>query len=178
MTIRTGVYFCRCGTNITEAVDIDRLVEQYAADARVSVCAAHDFLCAPAGREFLTAEIRDRKLERVVVVACSPREHETTFRNVCAGAGLNPYLCQLVNVREHCAWVHSDKAAATAKAGRLTEAGLRRVLLQQPLEQREIDCVTDTLVIGGGVAGISAALALAEARGMAMVVTGRRHFRH
>lgn len=163
MAHKVGVYICRCGTNISDVVNVDQLVEKYGKDKRVSVSAPHDFLCAPAGREFLAQEIRTKGVDRIVIVACSPREHEITFRRVCEGAGLNPYLFQMVNIREHCAWVHNDKAAATEKADHMIEAAIRRVLLHQPLEKCELDCSTDTMIIGGGPAGIQAALSLAEA---------------
>lgn len=173
MTKKIGVYICRCGTNVTETVDVDGLVSKFGKDARVAVCAAHDLLCAPAGRAFLAAEIETHRPDLLVVAACSPREHEKTFRGVLEGAGMNPYLFQMVNIREQCAWVHKEKAAATVKAERLIEGGLRRVAHHVPLERREIDASPDALVLGGGVAGISAALELAEA-GRRVVLVERR----
>ncbi len=163
MAERIGVYICRCGGNVTETVDVDSLVAKYAADGRVAACEGHDLLCAPAGREFLAGEIKSKKLDKLVIAACSPREHEKTFRKVCDGVGMNPYLFHMSNIREQCAWVHNDKAEATEKADRLIEGGVRRMPFMKPLESRQIDCSADTLIIGAGPAGITAALTLAEA---------------
>jgi heterodisulfide reductase subunit A len=161
MSERIGVYICECGPNIAERVDIDEVITEVSRNGKVKVAKRYKLLCSGDGKEFLKQEIHDQELTRLVVAACSPREHETTFMQVCEEAGLNPYLFQLVNIREHCAWIVPDKEAATQRAIKLVKAGLARVERQRPLDKVELEACSDVLVIGGGIAGIQASLSLA-----------------
>jgi heterodisulfide reductase subunit A len=161
--VKTTVYFCTCGGNIAEKIDPADVERQVAARQAGARFVPVQFLCAEEGLALLDRDLREQGIERVVVAACSPREHEGTFRRALAGAGVNPYLLQMVNVREQVAWVTDDPGAAAAKAARLVDAALRRVALQEPLPRRQIEICADALVIGAGPAGLKAALTLAAA---------------
>jgi heterodisulfide reductase subunit A len=162
MNLRVGVYICSCGTNISENLDIDELVKFSSGLNTVAYAKSHGLLCSEEGKSFLAEDIIKQKPDRVVIAACTPKEHEKTFRNVLQKAGVNPYLFQMVNLREQVAWVTADKSVATDKAKSYIRAAVRRVALQEPLEKKEIDCNTDMLVIGAGPAGIEAALVAAR----------------
>jgi heterodisulfide reductase subunit A len=163
MQIRVGVYICSCGTNISENLDIDELARFSSSLDTVAYVKVHNLLCSEEGKNFLAEDIIKEKPDRVVIAACTPKEHEKTFRNVLQKAGLNPYLFQMVNVREQVAWATSGKTAATEKAKSSIRAAVKRVALHEPLEKKEIDCNTDVLVLGAGPAGMEAALMLAKA---------------
>lgn len=156
----TGLYFCRCGPNLGAVVRLPELAA--AAWPGAADVAVHDVLCSAEGQAWLAERIRARGLERVVIGACSPREHEHTFRGVLARAGRSPWLLQLVNLREQVEWAGGDPDAATARARRLVAAGLARVALHRHLPAGEVEVSADVLVVGGGAAGLSAALALAR----------------
>jgi len=162
MSERIGVYICECGPNIKGALDVDVLV-RYAGSLE-GVVAAKPFglLCSPDGTHLLEKEIHDHDLTRVVVAACSPKEHEQTFRRALEHAGLNPFFLQIANIREQCAWTVADKDSATEKAKAMVSAAVRRVRRHEPLEVEEIECLADVLVVGAGVAGINAALTLSQ----------------
>ena len=166
MSEKIGVYVCHCGTNIAGTVDVVD-VAHWAAEklGRRGVIIARDykFMCSSLGQELIEKDIKELGLTRVVVAACSPHLHEATFRNACKRAGLNPYLCELVSIREQVSWVHTDKVAATAKAKAVVSGGVERVAYQAPLEPLRVPIHPDTLVVGGGVAGIQAALEIADA---------------
>ncbi|MBI5500424.1 MAG: CoB--CoM heterodisulfide reductase iron-sulfur subunit A family protein [Deltaproteobacteria bacterium] len=170
MPARIGVYLCECGSNVAEGIDLERLAAFAAGLEDVVAVVRHPLLCGEAACAMLADEIRARGLDRLVVAACSPKEHEPTFRRVCVAGGLNPHMLQLANIRELAGWVTPDKARATAKAETYVRAAVRRVRRHEPLETREIDIVTDALVIGAGVAGIEAALTLAQKGRTAFVV--------
>lgn len=157
---RTGLALCRCAGNLGRIVGIDALAEpgRWAAAAWVGV---HDLLCAPEGIAWLRERIRAERLERLVVGACSPREHEATFRAAAEAEGRSPWLVRLVNLREQVEWIGGEPGDATARAARLLRAGLARVALQRPLPRREVPASPDVLVIGGGAAGLAAARSLA-----------------
>ena len=160
--LRTGVYICECGPNLMEAMDIKYLVD--AASKLDSVVTAKSFnlICSGQGQKFITHEIIDNKLDRIVIAACSPQEHEKTFMAAVRDANLNPWLLQIVNLREQIAWVTPDRDLATEKAESYIKGAVKRVRDHIPLEEKYIDCNTNVLVVGGGIAGISAALSLAQ----------------
>jgi heterodisulfide reductase subunit A len=159
---RTGVFICNCGTNISHVVDTEAVREQAAALPGVEVARTYKYMCSNPGQEMIATEVREHGLERVVVAACSPRMHERTFRAACRSAGLNPYLFEMANIREQCSWVHSDRPAATLKATDLTRAAVYRAARQEPLEGLTAEMCPQTLVLGGGIAGLTAALELAD----------------
>jgi heterodisulfide reductase subunit A len=162
MLERIGIYVCECGPNIRDAIDIEELV-RFASDLEnVVVARAFRLLCSDDGRELITKDIRKRQLNRVVIAACSPKEHEITFRKALQEAGLNPYLLQIANIREQCAWVINDRILATDKAKAMIKAAAKRVIYHSPIKRKEIECVPDVLVVGAGIAGISAALTLSQ----------------
>ncbi len=141
-------------------------VSRWAAEALKSrgVVVARDykFMCSSLGQELIEKDIKELGLTRVVVAACSPHLHEHTFRSACARAGLNPYLCEMVSIREQVSWVHTDKVAATAKAKAVVSGGVERVIYHEPLEPLRVPIHPATLVVGGGIAGIQAALEIAD----------------
>ncbi|MBJ6724468.1 CoB--CoM heterodisulfide reductase iron-sulfur subunit A family protein [Geomesophilobacter sediminis] len=162
--MKTGVYFCNCGSNIAEKVDPERLREALErSGAEMAWFRTHPFLCSEEGKQFLEQELREEMPDRVVLAACSPREHEGTFRRVLAEAGMNPYLMQMVNLREQIAWVTADPEQAVAKAAAAVNGALRRVALHEPLEKSELEAAPEVLVVGAGPAGLKAALTLADA---------------
>ena len=164
MAEKLGIYVCHCGSNIAGMVDVEE-VARWAGKQIADVVVSRDykFMCSSLGQQMIEEDIRKLGLTRVVVAACSPHLHEKTFRRACANAKLNPYLCQLTNIREHCSWVSTDKEAATAKAKALVYAAAERVKWQQPLEPMAVKVNPRTLVVGGGIAGLQATLELADA---------------
>jgi len=160
---RIGVYVCECGINIGAVVDVVEVVHFTQGLPNVVVARPHRYTCSEAGQEMIKQDIRQFNLNRVVVASCSPRMHETTFQNVVAAARLNPYYFQMTNIREHDSWVVKDPAQATAKAKRLVSAAVARVNWHEALEARKEDVTPAALVVGGGIAGIQAALSIAEA---------------
>ncbi|MDR9451941.1 MAG: FAD-dependent oxidoreductase, partial [Acidimicrobiia bacterium] len=161
-TPKVGFYVCHCGTNIAGTVNVDEVSDYVAGLPGVSVSRNYQFMCSEPGQDLIEQDIREQGLDRVVVAACSPMMHELTFRGAVGRTGLNPYLFQMVNVREHCAWIHSDPVAATNKAIALCNAAIERVVHQEPLFTSEAPIYPDTMVIGAGIAGIQAALDLAQ----------------
>jgi heterodisulfide reductase subunit A len=159
---RIGVYVCECGTNISEKVDIDRVIAAVSPLKDVAVAERYKLLCSGDGKEFLKKSIAEHGLTHLVVAACSPKQHEVTFMNVCEQAGLNPQLFQLANIREQCAWVTPNREEATDKAIRQIRAAISRVGYNNPLDSKEIQCNPDVLVVGGGIAGIKASQLLAS----------------
>ncbi|HTP31399.1 MAG TPA: CoB--CoM heterodisulfide reductase iron-sulfur subunit A family protein [Candidatus Acidoferrales bacterium] len=154
---------CHCGTNIAGTVDVYGLTRYAAGLPGVVVAREYKYMCSDPGQELIRQDIREHNLDRIIVAACSPHLHEHTFRQAVGKAGLNPYYFHMVNLREHDAWVHTDKAAATDKAMDLLRAAVRRVVWHVPLEPRQVPIHSDVLVVGGGIAGIDAALTLANA---------------
>ncbi len=161
--MRVGVYFCNCGPNISEKIDSESVHRSVEGVPGFGYFRTVDFLCSSTGTEEMENDLRNEKPDRVVVAACSVRDHEETFREVMSHAGLNPFLMQMVNIREHIAWVTADREQATAKASAQIRAAMKRVVLHEPLERKELDVNTGVLVIGSGPAGLKAALTLAEA---------------
>src|SRR4030043_1578506 len=166
MTEKIGVYVCHCGTNIAGTVDVEGVAKWAAKKLpRRGVVIARDykFMCSSRGQELIEKDIKELGLTRVVVAACSPHLHEQTFRTACARAGLNPYLCELVSIREQVSWVHTDREAATEKSKAVLSGGVERVIHHEPLEPLRVPIHPATLVVGGGIAGIQAALEIADA---------------
>ena len=163
MECKIGVYVCHCGANIAGTVDVAQVTEYAKGLPSVIVARNYKFMCSDPGQDIIKNDIKEMGLNRVVVASCSPRLHEATFRRVVATAGLNPYLFDMANIREQCAWVHQDKEKATAKAKALISAAVRRVFYQEPLETKEVAVNPCTLVVGAGIAGIQAALEIADA---------------
>ena len=163
MSEKIGVYICHCGSNIAGTVDVEevsRWVETALPDVVVS--RNYKFMCSSLGQEMIQKDIQELGLTRVVVAACSPHLHEATFRNTCQRAGLNPYLFEMVSVREQVSWVTADHALATQKAKGLVAGAVRRVVYHQPLQPITVDIDPHVLVVGGGIAGIQAALEIAD----------------
>jgi heterodisulfide reductase subunit A len=161
--MRIGIYICHCGTNIAGTIDVQALAQYCGSLPGVAVAREYKYMCSDPGQELIRQDIRDHKLDRIVVAACSPHLHEKTFRHAVAEAGLNPYFFHMVNLREHDSWVHVDKLAATEKAMDLVRAAVRRVQWHVPLERRQVPIHPAVLVVGGGIAGIDAALTMASA---------------
>ncbi len=159
---KIGVYICRCGPNIGDRVDVDAVIGDIKGLEGVSTVKSHNLLCSGDGLKFLKEEIKNEGLSRVVIAACTPKLYEKKFMDACEEAGLNPYLLQMTNIREQCAWVTPNKTAATEKAKVSVTAAINRVLLHEPIERKEIDIEPDVLIVGGGVAGLEAALTLAQ----------------
>jgi len=161
---RIGVYICHCGSNIASTVDVAAVAEFAQGLDSVVIARDYKFMCSEPGQNLIKEDIRELGLNRVVVASCSPTMHEPTFRRACQEAGLNPYTFEMANIREHCSWVTEDKKEATEKAKALVGAAVRRVYYHQPLETKEVPVNPDTLIIGGGIAGIQAALKIADSR--------------
>ena len=163
---RIGVYICHCGSNIAGTVDVaevSRWAGEALKDRGVVVSRDYKFMCSSLGQELIQKDIKEQGLTRVVVAACSPHLHEQTFRNACKEGGLNPYLCELVSIREQCSWIHPDKAVGTEKAKAIVSGGVEKVIWDEPLEPLRVPINPVTLVVGGGIAGIQAALEVANA---------------
>jgi len=161
---RVGVFVCDCGLNIAGTVDTASVTDYARALPDVACAIRNKYTCADPGQNEIKDAIRRHHLNRVVVASCSPRQHEPTFRQCVKEAGLNPYLMEMANLREHCSWVHArDKEGATAKAKDLVASAVARARFLEPQEELRVPVTSRTLVIGGGVAGIETALQLADA---------------
>ena len=160
---RIGVYICHCGINIGSVVDVDAVVEHASRLPGVTVARNYSYMCSDPGQGMIKDDIEKEKLNRVIVASCSPRMHEPTFRNTLKDAGLNPYFLEMANIREQVSWVHEDKEVATEKAKKLVEAAVAKALLLEALEEKEVDVTPSCLIIGAGIAGIQAALDVADA---------------
>jgi len=163
MEPRIGVYVCQCGANIAAQVDVPAVTEFARTLPGVAVAREYKFVCSDPGQDIIKKDIRELKLNRVVVASCSPRLHEVTFRRALAAADLNPYLFEMANIREQCSWVHESKAMATEKAKALVSAAVQKVTRHQPLVVKEVPINPATLIVGAGIAGIQAALEIANA---------------
>lgn len=162
--LRIGVFVCECGTNIAGSVDVDKLVEEAKEMGNVVYTAKNRYVCSEPGQAEIKKAIEEEKLDRVVIAACSPRMHEPTFRQCVSEVGLNPYLVDMANIREQCSWVHmDDRVAATKKAKDIIKAYVARARYLEAQDETEIPVTKANLVIGGGIAGMQAALDLADA---------------
>jgi heterodisulfide reductase subunit A len=160
---RIGVYICHCGVNISATVDVERVTAFAAGLPGVAVARDYLYMCSDPGQVLIRQDIEAHDLNRVVVASCSPRMHEPTFRGAAEQAGLNPYLVNMANIREQCAWVHADRKAGTEKAEALVASAVAKAALLEPLEAREVEVTPGAVVIGGGLAGMVAALNIADA---------------
>ena len=160
---RIGVFVCHCGSNIAATVDVKKVVEMALQESGVFHAEDYPYMCSEAGQSRIAAAIREKGLTGIVVCSCSPRMHETTFRKAAEKAGINPYLVEIANIREHCSWIHKDMEEATRKAVILMRAAVAKVQLDAPLSAGESRVIKRALVIGGGIAGIQTALDIADA---------------
>ena len=163
MKPKVGVYVCHCGINIAGTVDVEAVTEFARQLPNVVVARNYQYMCSDPGQALIKQDIEELGLDKVVVAACSPRMHEPTFRAVVQEAGINPYFFEQANIREQCSWVHEEGADTTEKAMRLVAAAVAKASLYRPLEEREVGVTPAALVIGGGIAGLEAALDIAEA---------------
>ena len=159
---RIGVFICWCGENIGRTVDCPKVAAEAGGFPGVVHAVDYKYMCSDPGQSMIKDAIKEKKLTGVVVAACSPRMHEPTFRRACAEAGLNPFLCEMANIREHCSWVHEDKDDATAKAVQLVRVMVEKVKRNEALFPIKVPVTKRALVIGGGIAGIQAALDIAN----------------
>jgi heterodisulfide reductase subunit A len=159
---RIGVYVCHCGGNISDVVDVQKVTDAVAHLPGVVVARNYVFMCSDPGQNLIAEDIEHEKLNRVIVAACSPKLHDTTFRNVLQRAGLNPYLYENVNIREQVSWSTDDHLQATEKAIGLVSAAVAKSARLQPLDPIRVDTTARAAIIGGGVAGLRAALDLAH----------------
>ena len=159
---RIGVFVCHCGLNIAKTVRVSELAEFAATLPDVVVAKDYKFMCSTPGQEMIVSDIKQHKLDRIIIAACSPLMHEQTFRKVLAASGLNQYLLTVVNIREQVSWITHDIEEGTAKSKALLNGAVRRARLLAPLTSRVIDVNPDVLVVGAGIAGIQAALELAN----------------
>ena len=161
-TPKVSVYVCDCGINIAKKVDVPSVVEFSRTLPNVAVVREYKFMCSDPGQELIQKDIKELGVNRVVVASCSPLMHEVTFRRATAAAGENAFFFHMANIREHVSWVTEKGFLATRKAKALVAAAVRRVALHQPLERKRVPVNPDVLVVGGGIAGIHAALTLAD----------------
>lgn len=163
--VKIGVYICHCGSNIAGTVDVEQVAQwvgETFKEQGVVIARDYKFMCSSLGQELVENDIKELSLTRVVVAACSPHLHERTFRQACERAGLNPYLCELVSIREQVSWVHDDKEVATEKAKAVISGGIERIIHNEPLEPLKVPIHESSLVVGGGIAGIQSALEIAD----------------
>ncbi|MBR2341214.1 MAG: CoB--CoM heterodisulfide reductase iron-sulfur subunit A family protein [Clostridia bacterium] len=160
---RIGVFICWCGSNIAATVDVKKVAETIKAEPGVVYSENYQYMCSENGQQLIKNAIKEHNLTAIVVGACSPRMHEATFRKAAEAAGLNPYMVEIANIREHCSWIHKDMDEATEKAVVLVRTAIAKVKLNAPLMSGESPVVKRALVIGGGIAGIQAALDIADA---------------
>lgn len=160
---RVGVFVCDCGTNIEGVVDVAQVVEKVKDIPEVVVAQELKYSCSELGQTAIQEAIKEHNLDKVVVASCSPRMHETTFMKCVTKAGLNPYQFEMANIREQCSWVHEDKEKATEKALDLTKMAIAKARRLTPLTSMKMPVEKRALVIGGGIAGIQAALNISKA---------------
>ena len=160
---KVGVYVCHCGSNIAGTIDVDEVALWAKKNPNVVVSKNYEFMCSSTGQELIENDIKEHGLTRIVVASCSPHMHEKTFREATERGGLNPFLFEMANIREHGSWATNDKEAATIKAKALVNGAVERVVHHVPLEKIPVEINPSTMIVGGGIAGITAALELGEA---------------
>jgi heterodisulfide reductase subunit A len=160
---RIGVFICGCGNNIASVVDISQVVNYAKELSNVIFADKNSYMCSEEGLKLVKTKISEKRLQRVVLGACTPRTHETLFRNTCQQAGLNKYLFEFVNLREQCSWIHSQEPLkATLKAKDLISMGVAKARLLEPKEDIEVSVKPKAIIVGGGISGITSALKLAS----------------
>lgn len=170
MKKRVGVFVCECGTNIAATVDTEKVAEYAKTLPGVVYATNYKYMCSDPGQELIRNAIQEQQLEQVVVASCSPRMHENTFRKATAAGGLNPYMMEMVNIREQNSWVTHDKGQATQKAEALVRMAVSKALRNKPLQSSTVPITKKAMVIGGGIAGMQAALDIAEAGHQVIIV--------
>jgi heterodisulfide reductase subunit A len=160
---RIGVYVCHCGTNIADRVDVEAVAEYAAGLPGVVISRTYEYMCSDPGQQLVKEDIKELGVNRVVVASCTPLMHEITFRRACEDAGLNPFNFQMANIREQVSWVTEDAKEATERAKRAVAAAAYRVAHHEPLQVKEVPVEPAALIVGGGIAGIEAALRIADA---------------
>lgn len=156
------MYICHCGTNIANKVDVEAVAEYASHLEGVTLARDYSYMCSDPGQDLIKEDIKEHGLNRVVVASCSPLMHETTFQSACREAGLNPFYFQMANIREQCSWVIDDPQLATEKAKKMVAGAVERVREHDPLQMRKVDMQPSALVVGAGIAGIEAALTMAD----------------
>jgi len=159
---RIGVFVCHCGLNIAQTVDVEKLANIISDYPGVVYATNYIYMCSDPGQDMIKEMVKEKKLNGVVVACCSPTMHETTFRNTVASVGLNPYRCEIANIREQCSWVHKDKKIATEKAVEIVKATIEKLKLDKSLIPLSVPITKRALVIGGGIAGIQVSLDIAD----------------
>jgi heterodisulfide reductase subunit A len=159
---KVGVYICHCGTNISKVVDVEDVAKWAENNPHVAISREYKFMCSSLGQELIEQDIKEHGLTKIVVASCSPHMHEGTFRTATENGGLNPFMFEMANIREHDSWTTDDEEAATLKAKALVNAAVERVIHHEPLEEIPVEINPNTLIVGGGIAGITAALELAN----------------
>jgi heterodisulfide reductase subunit A len=159
---RIGVFVCHCGINIAGTVDIEKVKKEISKYPGVSYVADYKYMCSEPGQALVREHIKEKKLEAVVIAACSPTLHEVTFRNIASSMGVNPYQCEIANIREQCSWVHKDKEVATPKAIKIIKSVVEKVRFNESLKPIKIPITKRALIIGGGISGIQAAIDVAN----------------
>ncbi len=170
---KIGVFVCHCGRNIAGTIDIDKVVEAIGKYPGVAHCEDYTYMCSDPGQNLIKSKIKEKSLDSIVVAACSHSLHELTFRKAAQESGINPYLVEIANIREQCSWTHSDQEKATEKAIKIVRSIIEKARLNQSLIPVEVPVTRKALVIGGGVAGIQAALDIADA-GYKVVIVERQ----
>ncbi|MCH3917541.1 MAG: CoB--CoM heterodisulfide reductase iron-sulfur subunit A family protein [Spirochaetia bacterium] len=160
---KIGVFVCHCGTNIAATVDVEQVAQALGKEPGVVMAVHYQYMCSQSGQDMIKDAIKEKGLTGVVICSCSPRMHEATFRKAAASVGMNPFMVEIANIREQCSWIHKDRQEATQKAIALGRAAIAKVHLNAPLTAGETPVAKKALVIGGGIAGIQAALDIAEA---------------
>ncbi|MBC8384432.1 MAG: CoB--CoM heterodisulfide reductase iron-sulfur subunit A family protein, partial [Candidatus Cloacimonetes bacterium] len=159
---KTGVFVCHCGKNISSTVNIDKVVQEISINPNVTVCRDYKYMCSEPGQNLIVESIESNKLERVVVACCTPSLHEETFRKAAESSGLNRYYLEIANIREQCSWVHSDMNKATPKAISIISSLIEKIKMNDSLEPIKVPVTQKALIIGAGIAGIQAALDVAN----------------
>ncbi|MDP2911662.1 MAG: CoB--CoM heterodisulfide reductase iron-sulfur subunit A family protein [Candidatus Omnitrophota bacterium] len=162
--MRIGVFVCHCGTNISATVDVEKVAQELSRLPKVKFSATYKYMCSDPGQNLVRQSIKDHKLDRIVIASCSPRLHEKTFKKCVEDAGINPYLVEMANIREHCSWVHQNKEEATQKALEITRLSVAKVSRDKPLQKTYVPIEKKVLVIGGGISGIQSAIDISFAR--------------